>query len=299
MEIRQLQCFAAVAEELNFTRAAERLHLSQSTVSATVRSLEKELGARLFLRSTKHVVLTSEGAALLPEAHAAIAAVLNAEEAVRRAGRALGGTLTIGATGAALAIDFPRLLKTFHTTHPDVAVRLRSHSGGGAAGLVRRLLAGRIDVAFLALTQMPATSGVVARRVAEYPLVLIVPEGHRLAGRPSASLREITADSFVECPQATGVRRLVDQAFGEAGASRRGDWEAPGLDAVGAFVGQGLGVSIVPAFAAAARGVRRVPLTEPVSHWVLSAALPADRRPSAATEELLALVEDAAAVIGG
>ncbi|MEV0186511.1 LysR family transcriptional regulator [Streptomyces sp. NPDC050625] len=298
MEIRQLQCFVAVAEELNFTRAAERLHLSQSTVSATVRTLEKELRVRLFLRSSKHVALTSEGAALLPEAHAAISAVLNAEEAVRRTGRALGGTLTIGATGAALAIDFPQLLRTFHTAHPDVAVRLRSSSGDSAARLIRQLLVGKIDVALLALTQMPP-SGVVARKVAEYPLVLVVPEVHRLAGRTSASLREVTADSFVECPQATGVRTMVDQAFSDAGVTRRSDWEAPDLGTVTALVGQGLGVSLVPAFAAFARGVRRVPLREPVPHFMLTAALSAERRPTAATEELLVLIDEAVAARAG
>ncbi|HST39779.1 MAG TPA: LysR family transcriptional regulator, partial [Conexibacter sp.] len=118
MELRQLACFVAVAEELSFTRAARRLHLVQSGVSASVRALERELDAELFERTTQRVALTGAGAALLPEARVALAAAQRAADAVARARGTVAGTLTIGTVQSAAPLDLPAVLARFHAEHP-------------------------------------------------------------------------------------------------------------------------------------------------------------------------------------
>src|SRR5579872_965288 len=113
MELRQLAVFVAVAEEGSFTRAADRLHIVQSAVSAGVRNLETELGATLFDRSTHKVQLTDAGRALLPEARATLAAATAARDAVDAVGGGVRGTVLLGtmqAQGMRAAIDLPRLL---------------------------------------------------------------------------------------------------------------------------------------------------------------------------------------------
>src|SRR5690349_16270112 len=151
MELRQLAVFVAVAEEGSFTRAADRLHVVQSAVSAGVRKLEKELGASLFDRSTHSVKLTDPGRALLPEARATLAAAQAARDAVDEARGGLRGTVVLGTMQAQgmRAIDLPGLLAEFRADHPGVAVSVR-HSGGSTE-MGRDVRDGRLDLAFVAL----------------------------------------------------------------------------------------------------------------------------------------------------
>ncbi|HEY3481145.1 MAG TPA: LysR family transcriptional regulator, partial [Streptomyces sp.] len=120
METRQLEYFVAVAEELSFTRAAQRLFAVQSTVSAAVRALETELGVRLFDRSTRRVALSAAGAAFLPEAKAAIDALERARATVQEASEGLRGSLRIGTLTSIAGLDLPRLLGAFHQRYPLV-----------------------------------------------------------------------------------------------------------------------------------------------------------------------------------
>ncbi|MDW5594501.1 LysR family transcriptional regulator, partial [Conexibacter stalactiti] len=190
MELRQLACFVAVAEELSFTRAARRLHLVQSGVSASVRALERELDAALFERTTQRVALTGAGAALLPEARAALAAAQRASDAVARARGTVAGTLTIGTIQSASPLDLPAVLARFHAEHPGVTVRLR-HGGAGSALLLEELQAGQLDVAFVSLERAPAGVELVPLSVEE--IVLVCRRDDPLAGAPAA--REAPAAS--------------------------------------------------------------------------------------------------------
>ncbi|MFZ2047414.1 MAG: LysR family transcriptional regulator, partial [Trebonia sp.] len=130
MELRHLEYFVAVAEELSFTRASRRLHVVQSGVSSAIQGLERELGAALFDRDRHRVTLTEAGQALLPEARATLAAAQAAADAVAEATAGLRGTLFVGTMISTGPVDVPALLARFHEQHPGVLVRLRALPGG-------------------------------------------------------------------------------------------------------------------------------------------------------------------------
>src|SRR6202035_881207 len=123
MELRHLQHFVAVAEERNFTRAARRLHLVQSALSVSIRSLERELDARLFERTTREVKLTDAGRILLPEARRTLDAAASAQAAVFSAHEGLRGTLRLGLMQLVSAADVGSLIARFHRARPLVDIR--------------------------------------------------------------------------------------------------------------------------------------------------------------------------------
>jgi len=151
VELRQLATFVAVAEEGSFTRAADRLHVVQSAVSAGVRNLEKELGVMLFDRSTHSVKLTDAGGALLPEARATLAAAQAAKDAVDEARGGLRGTVVLGTMQAQgmRAVDLAGILAAFRAEHPAVEVEIRHV--GGSSEMADEVRGGRLDLAFVAL----------------------------------------------------------------------------------------------------------------------------------------------------
>src|SRR4051794_14465766 len=187
VELRQLTTFVAVAEAGSFTRAADRLHVVQSAVSAGVRNLEKELGAELFDRSTHSVKLTDSGRALLPEARATLAAAQAARDAVDEVRGGVRGTVSLGTMQAQgmHAIDLAAILATFRAEHPAVEVDVR-HSGGSIE-MAREVRDGRLDLAFVALPG-DAPAGVELTRLATEPVRLAVPAGHALARSTDVAL---------------------------------------------------------------------------------------------------------------
>ncbi|GAA1926140.1 hypothetical protein GCM10009837_59490 [Streptomyces durmitorensis] len=146
MELRQLQYFVAVAEEANFTRAAERLHLAQPGVSAQVRQLEKELGQRLLDRSGRSVTLTEVGEAVLPLARAALAAVEGVRHTAEEFTGLLRGQIALGLVSGAATHEFDvvSVLADFHDDHPDVEIALTEDSSDRMLAAVR---AGELDIA--------------------------------------------------------------------------------------------------------------------------------------------------------
>src|ERR1700754_2811822 len=186
MELRQLATFVAVAEEGSFTRAADRLHVVQSAVSAGVRNLERQLETRLYDRSTHHVELTDSGRALLPAARATLAAAQAARDAVDEARGGLRGTVVLGTMQAQgmRAIDLTRMLAAFRAQHPGGAVSIRHSS---SAEMARDVQEGRLDIAFVALPG-DGPPGVRLIGLADEPIMLAVPTGHPLAGRADIEL---------------------------------------------------------------------------------------------------------------
>src|SRR6185369_13732540 len=147
MELRQLHHFIAVAEELNFTRAADRVHIVQSALSSSIRGLEDELRARLFVRSTRQVRLTPAGRAFLEKAREALRVIDIGRETVADIAGLRRGCLSIGTVHSLPAfLDLPTLISRYHAVAPGIEVRLRQ---GDAAGLMERLRSGRLDLAFL------------------------------------------------------------------------------------------------------------------------------------------------------
>lgn len=246
MELRQLECFVAVAEEKNFTRAAARLHIVQSAVSATIKALERELGAPLLDRNSKRVLLTDAGAALLPRARATLDAAREAADAVAEVRGGLRGTLRLGTLTSVRLIDLPGLLGEFHRRHPGVLLQT-SASQSGSQGLVDALLDRRLDLAFVSLPG-PPPPGLTLIDLASSVLDLVVPAGHPLADRDSVPLAELAGLDFVDSPAGYGNRAVVDRAFAAASLGRRVAVEITDIGTGVDFVRNGLGVALLPRY---------------------------------------------------
>jgi DNA-binding transcriptional LysR family regulator len=291
MELRHLENFVAVAEERSFTRAAARLHVVQSGVSAAVKALERELAAPLLERTSKRVALTDAGAALLPRARAALDAARAARDAVDEVRGGLRGTLRIGTLMVGGLIDMPDLLGRFHRTHPEVRLQL-TVSPRGSVGLLDDLLGGRLDLAVVSVPGR-APAGTHIRQVLWHPLNLVVPAGHRLAARRSVRVEELADEPFVDFPIGYGNRAVVDRAFAAAGADRQVAIEVIDFLNAWSFVRQGLGVSFLPRFAVPEdRGLAMVTVTGSDLQWPVGIATSAIRAPSAAGRALLALLDE-------
>ncbi|MFI5910082.1 LysR family transcriptional regulator [Dactylosporangium sp. NPDC051541] len=289
MELRHLVYFVTVAEERNFTRAAQRLRVVQSGVSAAVRTLERELGARLFERSSQRVTLTDAGAALLPEARATIDAAQAARDAVQEVRGGLRGTLRIGTLISVPFVDLPRLLGRFRADHPAVDLRLRA-APTGSAGLAASLADGELDVAFLSLPGR-TPPGLSCRILAEEPIVGVLPVAHRLAERPELTLADLADEPFVDSPPGYGNRTEVDRGFAAAGLHRRVALEVADIATVRQYVREGLGIALIPRFSVPDEpGLRVVPVTTDL-RWTFAVATASARRPTAAVRALLSLVD--------
>ncbi|GAA1602048.1 LysR family transcriptional regulator [Kribbella hippodromi] len=290
MDSRQLEYFVAVAEELSFTRAAQRLFTVQSTVSAAIRSLENDLKTTLFDRSTRRVVLSAAGQALLPEAKAALEALDRARAAVEEASSGLRGNVRIGTLARLSLVDLADLLGAFHRKYPLVEVQVAT-SPTGSSGLADDLRHGRLDVALLGLAR-PELSGLDVRDIATVPFVALVPAAHRLAGRDGVRLEDLADERFVDMPPGFGNRKQVDQAFDAIGRPRRIQVEIPELTTVPEYVRAGLGVAVLPDVQLDAEpGVHKLRITDVTLTWTLS-VVTADRRPSRAVAALLDLIGD-------
>lgn len=288
MDTRHLEYFVAVAEELSFTRAAERLQAVQSTVSSGVAVLEREVGTSLFIRSTRHVALTRAGSDLLPRARTALQAVDEMRSAGARATGRVTGSMRVGMLTNLESLRLPAIIGAFHREHPGVELSMRT-SPRGSTGLVDDVRRSRLDVAFCGLA-LADLAGVHAQVLRRQPFVALLPEGHALAARASIALAELLDDDFVEMPVGFGNRRIVDDWMRDAGVRRRVTLEVPDLSTVPAYVAAGLGVAVVPEQTATdapdLAGVVAVPLVERLV-WELSVIARTEGR-SPAVDALLA-----------
>jgi DNA-binding transcriptional LysR family regulator len=292
MELRQLEYFAAVAEELNFTRASKRLHVVQSAVSAAVKSLERELGAPLFERTSQRVALTEAGAALLPQAHAALDAVRDALDAVDAVRGGLRGQVRFGTMSYVDVVDVPALTGRFHREHPGVTIRL-STSPNGTLGLAEAVRDGHLDLAFVSLP--PGTGhGLRLRTLATMPMVLMVPDDHWLAGAGSATLDErLAREPMIDFPAGFGNRLTTEAAFAAAGLEQQVSVEVPDIRSVTGFVRNGLGIAFLPAhLIPEAEGVCTIPVDHPKMTWPFAVATAKHRPLSAAAKALLSLIDE-------
>lgn len=289
MELRQLEHFVAVAEELHFTRAARRVHVVQSTLSSSIRALERELGGELLIRTSRRVELTEAGRALLPSARRALVATEEARDAVAAVRGLLRGQLRIGVIQSLGMVDLPALLARFHRRHPGVVVRLRNR---GVPALVRATIDGELDLAFV--------DGPWDRaRVRERPLgaealVLAVSNQDPLAARRVVPLRALADRDFVEFRADSALRARIDASCAEIGLRRRSVCEVDTLPHLVALVGNGMGVALLPPLAL--RGVDQVVAipTDPAIQRELAVITPADRPLVPAAAALLDLLAEAA-----
>lgn len=269
----------AVAETGGFTRAAERCHVAQSALSHQVARLERELGARLFDRTSRRVRLTAAGEAFLPAARQALDAAERARAEVAAASGELRGRLAIGAIPTVTAVDLPSALKTFHVRHPQVRITLRVGASDELAEQVRQ---GALDIAFLGLPPSVRPKGVRGLALARGELVAVVAPGHPLADPPAdaggVDLRRLSDEVFVDFPAGTAARAQSDEAFAAAGVTREVAFEITNADLMARLVRLGLGIALMPAaFAPELPGVRVVELRDPptrVEHLIWSRLRP-------------------------
>jgi DNA-binding transcriptional LysR family regulator len=291
MELRQLKYFVAVAEEANFTRAAARLHIVQSAVSATIKNLERELGTPLLERTPKRVLLTDAGAALLPRAHAALDAAREGADAVAEVGGGLRGTLRLGTMSTVGLIDLPALLGEFHRRHPGVLLQT-SAVPSGSQGLVEALLERRLDLALVSLPG-PHPTGITLTDLTTSVLDLVVPTDHPLASRRTVPITELADLDFVDFPVGYGIRTVADRAFAAASVTRRVALEITDLPTGVAYVQNGLGMALLPRPALAKEeGVATLTIDDADLEWPFSLAAPSEHTPSASARALIAIAHE-------
>lgn len=236
----------AVAEEGGFTAAARRLHVVQSAVSGTVRALEHELGARLFLRTTHRVTLTPAGRAFLSFARTALGAAEEARAAVALAQEELSGEVTVGVMQGLYAGLAPGLA-AFHREHPGVAVRLRQ---APADAIPRDLRDGTVDLAVVAL-DAARLRGLATRALAQEEMVLVTAAAEARLPERTVTLAEAVALPLVDFPLGWAIRTSVDRALRSAALERATTFEVNDVLGATDLVRHGLGVCILPASLAA------------------------------------------------
>jgi DNA-binding transcriptional LysR family regulator len=257
MELRQLEYFIAVAEEANFTRAAERVHISQSGVSAQIQQLELDLGATLIDRSGRTATLTAAGAATLQHARAVLASVDSVREAVDEVTELIRGRVVVGMVTACTVTPLFDALAAFHLAHPGVEIDLLEDNSDQ---LIDQVRSGAIDLALIGAAGAPP-AGLEALTIISERLVAAVPEGHPLTTRPRTTLADISAYPIVCLPEGTGIRTVFDQACAAAGVKPEIALQASAPAAVADLAMRGLGVAILSETTAANQNDRLTALT--------------------------------------
>jgi DNA-binding transcriptional LysR family regulator len=288
VELRQLEHFVAVAEDCHFTRAAKRLRVAQSGLSASIRALERELGASLFLRSTRQVELTAAGRAFLTEARRTLAAAGAAREAVSAVQGLLRGSLVIGTLQCLRVVHLPTVLGRFLNAHPGVEVQLRH---GGSTDLLEQVRNGQLDLAFVARPTQPADDLALTPLSTE-PLVVACALDHPIAALPRVELGELRGERFVDFQRGWGARDLADEVLAGAGVDRRVALEVSDIHSLLDIVECGLGVALVPqSYSTKTDAAAFVGITGASPKWEIVAL--SNEPASAAATALLRTVQEA------
>ena len=242
MELRHLRYFVAVAENLNFTKAAAKLHLAQPSLTRQIHNLEEEIGVRLLSRSKSHVALTEEGRCFLTDARRILALATESILAVQRLSRGETGELNIAYLPN---FDFellPETLRAFRQAFPHIALNLFDMS---PAEQFRALEAGKIDLGFVGLPP-PAGSGLYWECVTRHRTIAVLPSKHRLARKRQVRLTDLENMFFVGMSERThpGFRDWLNRTCQQVGFTPRVLQDAELEAALMTFVAEGLGVSL-------------------------------------------------------
>jgi len=290
MELRQIEAFIAVAEELHFGRAAARLHTTQPPLSRQIRQLERTLGVALLTRTTRQVALTPVGAAFLPAAYKVVRAVEEAAAVAASAADGEAGTVRLGVAGVGSIARLPDLVKRLGAEKPgiELAVMGQVYSPAG----FDMVADGRLDIAFV---RLPAVrEGVATRVVFDEELILAVAEDHPLAGAASVELAALAGERFIAFPPGgvSSLRGVMVDACADAGFTPNIVQSGPDTGIIMAMVAAGLGVTLtVTPVAGLVDGVSFVPLAgKPYRTWEAIAWRAG--RVSPATAAVLRIAED-------
>ena len=242
MEIRQLRAFVAIAETGTFTAGALRVHVTQAAISMQIRQLESEIGARVFVRAPRHVILTEAGEQLLRRARHILREHDAALDEIAELAGAERGRLRIGSASAmVLTEQLPSILKELRKQHPAAEIAVTS---GTSEVLVDQILAGEVDIAFVSLPV--DVRGIKTERLSEDQLVAIASPQHRLAKQRTISAYTLAGERLILGERGGNTRRLIDQFFAQAGVTIRVAMELSRQQAIKRMVEEDMGVGIVP-----------------------------------------------------
>lgn len=232
----------AIAESGTFTAAAARVHVTQAAISMQIRQLENEVGAKLFVRAPRHVILTEAGEHLLHRARQILREHDAALEEISELVGAERGRLRIGSASAMILTDpLPKILKEIRKRHPRADITVAS---GTSESLVDQILAGELDLAFVSLPV--EARGIQTERLSEDQLVAIASPRHRLAKQRTISAYTLAGEKLILGERGGNTRRLIDQFFTQAGVALTVSMELSRQAAIKRMVEEDMGVGIVP-----------------------------------------------------
>ncbi|CDF96056.1 LysR family transcriptional regulator [Pseudomonas corrugata] len=290
MTLKQIRAFLAVAQSLSFAVACERLHLSQSALSLTIKALEEGLGGRLFSRNTRNVALTPEGESLLPLARRLIADWDNAEDEMRQRFTLQRGRVTLAAMPSFAGNLLPPILKTFRVRYPNVNVTVNDVINEQVLEMVRDRHV-ELGVAF---EPLPGSS------LAFTPLYLdrfvaVVPLDSPLAQRSEIQWQTLLEQPFITLQRPSTVRVMLEEHLQARGMKLPVEFESHQLATVGRMVASGLGVSAVPALCVGQMhelGARCITLGDPVVERAIGVLTKPGHELSAAAQALFDTLKD-------
>jgi DNA-binding transcriptional LysR family regulator len=242
VDLQQLRYVVEVASTSSFTRAAERCFVTQSALSHQIAALERELGQRLFVRSSRSVRTTDAGEAFLVHAKKAVIAADDARDAAAAASGRVVGTLRLGVIPTASAVSVPRVVSRFREAHPDARVELTVGNSDTLADAVRR---GDLDIALLGLREGSVPKGVAVRVLARERLMAAVAPTHRLSGRTGVRIADLVDEVFADFPAGTSGRAQGDAAFASSGVARDVAFEADSSELILGLVSEGLAIALL------------------------------------------------------
>ena len=286
--LHQLRCFVCVADEGQFTAAADYLGIAQPSLSSQIGRLEQILGVELFLRTHRPVALTDAGSALLPIARRALGSIDDVVRAVAEVEDLQRGHVTIGATPSLGGTLLPRVLARFHEHHPKITLSVyERHSDD----LARQLESGSID---LALAILPMRRGSLEHTVlAIEELVVMMPSDHELAAARVVRLEQLRDVPLIMFREGYNLRSATLSAFERAGIAPRVALDGAEIGSIGAFVRAGIGVAVVPGIVAGHDpDVVVRPLTSPSIERTIGLVVPTSRPPSRSAAALINEITD-------
>lgn len=281
MELRHLEYFTAVAAELNFSRAAERIHVVQSALSASVAKLEKELGVALFDRTKRQIALTAAGEVFLQHAREVIHAAQRAQSSVDDYRDQLTGTITLGTLMSWGALNLPAALEQFRRLNPLVTVRLRQ-SLTGSAGHLAAIADGQMDLALVSISTPPSPL-IALRELTHEPMVFVCESSHPLANRARIQLADLTGEDLIRFPVGWGIRQRLDAAFTTIGAHPVSAYEVADYAIAAELIRHRLATAVLPVNAANRFPDLRTITVHPPLTWTLFIATAAPQYTSRAT----------------
>ncbi|NMC32417.1 MAG: LysR family transcriptional regulator [Veillonellaceae bacterium] len=243
MELHQLQYAMEVAKQKNFTRAADKINVSQSTLSHQIAKLETELGIKLFERKSRTVRLTQGGEDFLGHVNLLLSNLENAKQCIQTYRGLLTGTLKIGMIAALGSLDYANMVADFYTQHPGIKFEFVQ---AGTYALLDKLSNREIEIAFVVRPEEHEYKDIQFRHLVYDDYVLALPMNHRLAGRTSVDLAEIADERFIFHPASDRMFSICLQACNHAGFQPNIVCESNHTPTCLALISAGMGIGFFP-----------------------------------------------------